>query len=254
MSEKNLLESYLNRVKTASPVIITATFIISFILVSGPLAASAEESIYKDAQGFLAEGRFDEAEAALNKKLSSDDRDVAALSLLGEVYRQKDDRKKALKFLDKAVSIDPKYPVTYLYRGKLYFSMQKFDEVTGEFSLYIENMRPLIISEKNNIGSYIAGLHDISHIYFGLKKYDELREVLDEILKLFPKDQAAMYNLGIYYYIYDRNRPKAYSCFMKTIEIDPAASLAAKARYAIEFMRTNPDSRVEPDLSFMNDQ
>lgn len=252
MSAKNLPESYLSRVKVASSIRITAILIIPFVLISLPLAAIAEESIYDNAQSLMDEGKFDEAEAALNKRLSSDDKDVVALSLLGEVYHRKNDRDKAIKFLDKAVSIDPKYPAAYLYRGKLYFSMQKFDEAADEFSLYIENMRPLIISSPENIDQYIANLHDISQISFELKRYDLLYETLSDILRLSPKDQPATYNMGIYYYIYERDRPKSYSYFTKAVELDPSTQTASKARYAIEFMRSNPDPRVEPDFSFID--
>lgn len=225
----------------------------TFILVSCAITACAEVYDQTDAGILLSEGKISDAESVLNKKLSVNNKDVVALSLLGEVYRQKGGFSKALKYLNKAISIDPKYTDSYLYKGKLFFSMQKFDEISSQFDLYMQNMEPLVADDaKRQV--YIANLHDVSVIYFGLKRYEELKAVLDRILKLSPDDQAAIYNLGIYYYTYERNRSGAYSSFSKVIAIDPATETAAKARYAIEFMRANPDPRVAPSFSFIDQE
>jgi len=201
---------------------IITILITAFILVSGAVVVSAEE-------------------------------DASTLSSLGEACRREGDYKKALKYLDKAISIDPKYPMAYMYKGKLYFSMQKFEEVPAEFDLFRESMRPLAANDDIK-QFYIESLHDICTTYFELKKYEKARAILDEILKLSPKDQVAIYNSGIYYYVYERNRSSAYSLFSKAIEIDPATHTAAKARYAIEFMRANSDPRMEPDFSFIDQE
>ena len=138
-----------------------------------------------------------------------------------------------------------------LARGKSYYSNQKFDEAVSEFDRYMKHMRPLTTTDTNR-AIYIRDLHEISQICFGIKRYDEVRKVLDEILSLSPHDQSAIYNLGIYYYKYEHSRQKAYKSFSKAAEIDPSSYTASKARYAIEFMRANPDSRIEPDLSFID--
>ncbi|MCX5677847.1 MAG: tetratricopeptide repeat protein [Candidatus Omnitrophica bacterium] len=201
---------------------IITVLITAFILVSGAIVVSAEE-------------------------------DASTLSSLGEACRKEGDYKKALKYLDKAISIDPKYPMAYMYKGKVYFSMQKFEEVGEEFDLFRENMRPLAANDDIK-QFYIESLHDICAIYFELKKYERARAILDEILKLSPKDQVAIYNSGIYYYVYERNRSSAYNLFSKAIEIDPTTHTAAKAKYAIEFMRANSDPRMEPDFSFIDQE
>jgi tetratricopeptide (TPR) repeat protein len=162
---------------------IITIIITAFILVSGAIVVAAEE-------------------------------DASTLSSLGEASRKEGDYKKALKYLDKAISIDPKYPMSYMYKGKLYFSMQKFDEVPAEFDLFRDSMRSMTANDDIK-QFYIASLHDICTIYFELKKYGELRTALDEILKLSPKDQTAIYNSGIYYYVYERNRSRALVFFQR---------------------------------------
>jgi len=91
-------------------------------------------------------------------------------------------------------------------------------------------------------------------MYFGLKRYAELYAVLGEILKIFPKDTTALYNLGLYYYYSEHNRSKAYSYLKSVIDIDPDGRLVPKARYAMEFVRANPDPRFAPDDSFIDQE
>jgi len=232
---------------------IITILIMALVLASDALSAASEDYNYGNANGLISEGRLDEAESMLSKRISSNDKDASALSLLGEVYRKKGDRNRALKYLDKAISADPKYPMSYMYRGELYFSRQKFDEAITEFNLFRDNMRPLTTSGAIK-QFYIEKLHDICSICFELRKYEKARAILDEILKLSPNDQVATYNMGIYYYTYERNRPKAYSLFSKAVGIDPSTHTAAKAGYAIEFIRTNSDPRMEPDFSFIEQE
>lgn len=177
--------------------------------------------------------------------------DAARLTVLGSASLKEGDKKSAIKYLQKAVAAEPSYPDAHFYLGKAYYIAGDFDGAAEEFDRFTDLVKQLSL-EENNKAQYIGMLHDISQICFSIKKYDEFYRALNEILRSSPKDQAAMYNLGIYYYVYDRNRPKAYGYFKKAIEIDPATPSAAKARYAIEFMRTNPDSRVEPDFSFLD--
>lgn len=218
-----------------------------------PVRSYSGESGTVTAQDLMSDDKIDEAEAVLNKEILTNPKDASALSLLGEVFRKKRDYKKAVKYLDKAIEADPGYPISYMYKGRVYFAMQRFDEVPAEFALFMANMKPLI-NDVETKDFYISSLHDISMIYFELKKYDELKSVVDEILRLSPKDQTALYNLGVYYYVYDRNRSSAYRYFSRAIDVDDSTPTAAKAKYAIEFMRINPDSRVSPDFSFIDQE
>ena len=82
--------------------------------------------------------------------------------------------------------------------------------------------------------------------------YKEFYAVNQQILKMLPDDQIATYNMGVYYYVYDHNGSKAYQFFNKAVNIAPESDLAKKARYAIEFIRANPDSRMAPDFDFID--
>jgi cytochrome c-type biogenesis protein CcmH/NrfG len=77
---------------------------------------------------------------------------------------------------------------------------------------------------------------------------------LDNMLRLDPKDQGTYYSMGVYYYKFEHSRSKAYQAFKKALDLDPRSSVGKAAFYAIEFMRNNPDSRVAPDFSFINQE
>jgi tetratricopeptide (TPR) repeat protein len=85
-----------------------------------------------------------------------------------------------------------------------------------------------------------------------IKRYDEAYSAMSEILQMSPADQTAFYNMGIYFYVYKHDRAQAYKNFSKAAAIDANNGIGRHARYAIEFIRANPDSRVEPDFSFLD--
>lgn len=224
----------------------------SFLFISyAAIAYGASLPDYRDTEELVGDGKLAEAKAILEERLAADAKDIRAITILGEIYLKEGDKARSLKYLLKANGLDPSYPLAHLYLGRTYFMMGDFDRSMEEFEKFKDIARKSLTGEYEN-ERYIDALHDISHTYLEIKKYDEAYKTLEEILRLMPKDQIAMYNLGIYYYQYDRNRPRAYQNFSKAIEIDPGTQTANRARYAIEFMRRNPDSRIEPDFSFLD--
>lgn len=215
--------------------------------------ARAMQTVDEDILGLIENNRLDEAESILTIKIAANDKDLSALSMLGETYRRKGDRTKALKYLQKAMALDYSYPYSHLYMGKLYFTMQNFDVAAKEFEEFRELGRSRASGQRND-GEYLGGLHDISILYMGFKMYDNFLDVNNEILSLSPQDQAANYNMGIYHYTVQRNRPRAYEYFKNVIAINPSSGISAKAKYAIEYMRTNSDPRMEADFSFIDQE
>lgn len=233
MSEKNSPESPLRKL---SPKVVVLAVVISLTVL-----ASSE----------CAENNIAETKAILKERISKDNKDVESLTGLGAISQEEGDNRAAVKYLEKAVNIDPEYPPAHFYLGRSYFTAQEFDDATNEFARFIQLMKNHSFSRTSK-EFYINALHDIVQTCFGVKRYDAAREALDEIVSLEPRDQSALYNLGVYYYQYERNRSRAYQYFSKAIEIDPNSPTARSARYAIEYMRANPDSRIEPDFSFID--
>jgi len=191
----------------------------------------------------------DEAEA--RRRLDNDDNDAVALTAIGSASLKEGDKKSAIKYLRKAVAADLSYPNAHFYLGKAYYTAGNFDGAAEEFDRFTDLMKRLPLNENDRI-QYIGMLHDISQICMTVKRYDEAYKALADILRLSPNDQVAVYNLGVYYYVYERSRSLAYQSFLKAIRIDPNTGTARRAQYAIEFMRNNPDPRIEPDFSFLN--
>jgi len=179
-------------------------------------------------------------------------KDSIAMTELGRTYLEKGDRSKALNTFSRAVKIDPDYPMAHFFLGKLHYLMRDYDDAISELNIFKEKMKPLLAANKENTRTYIECLYYIGEVYFTLERYDESRIETEEILRIDPKEQDAHYNLGVYYYVREHNRSRAYNFFMKTINIAPGTDIAKNAKYAIEFMRNNPDSRIAPDFSFIN--
>lgn len=227
-----------------------------FLLLASPALAAQDEKTpsYREIDELIENGKFDEAEAALKERLSRDKSDYIILTALGNVYIEKGDRKKALKFLNNAASIKPDYPLAHFFLGRLYFLMQEPDAAISEFNAFKEKMNISPETDEETKKFYIDKLHYICEVYFTLKQYDLCRKEIDEILKMDSNNQTALYNLGVYYYIHEHSRPKAYELFKRAMDLDPATYIGKRTQYAIEYIRTNPDSRVAPDFSFIDKQ
>ena len=216
-------------------------------------AQDAKANIRDEALQKIEQGDYAGAERMLKAQIASDKKDVVAYVLLGDLYRLKGDRRNAVKFLRKAIAIDADYAPAHLVLGNVYVLLQKDGEAVKEFRLFKEKMSGAELDAQRK-AYYVRSLHDIVITCFSIKKYDMAKEALDEILRLEPQDQEAFYNMGVYQYRYKRNRSEAYRAFSKAAEIDANSAIARKAKYAIEFMRSNPDARVEPDFSFIDNE
>lgn len=207
---------------------------------------------YKEIDALMKEGRTDEAEKVLKKRISLNNSDYIAMTELGYIIQDRGDRKTALDLFKTSVKIAPDYPIAHFYLGRLYFLMRETEEAVSELKIFKEKMRLLPKMDKSTKKMYIDSLYYLSEVYFTLKRYEEARRELEEIIKIDPQEQNAYYNMGVYYYVYEHSRSGAYRSFMKAIDIDPASHVAKSSKYAIEFMRNNPDSRVIPDFSFID--
>lgn len=195
-----------------------------------------------------------DTEESFKKRIAEDKKDYAAMTGLGVIYQQTGNRQGALRLFKKAISANPDYPVSHFFLGRLYYSMQKPNLAVKEFNIYRNSINNVTLSDEMLKKEHINNLGQISDILFQLKKYNDAKIVMEEIIKIDPKEQSAYYNMGVYYYIAEHNRPRAYQEFNKAIKIDPSSAISKKARYAIEFMRNNPDSRISPDFSFIEQE
>jgi len=207
---------------------------------------------YKDIDRLFKEERFDEAEIILKKRLSLNSADYIAMTALGSIYQDRGDRKTALKLYKQAMKIAPDYPIAHLYLGRLYYLMRKPEEAIAEFDAFKAKMKNLPNMDSETRKMYVNDLYYLIEVYSTLEQYGDVKREIDEILKIDPKSQDAHYCLGVYHYVHEHNRSRAYQSFKKTIDIEPGSDTAKRAEYAIDYIRNNPDSRLVPDFSFID--
>lgn len=208
----------------------------------------------KEAGAPLKNGKTGETEAIMKKRLSLNGADYIAMTELGIICQDRGDRKTALNLFKKAVKTAPDYPIAHLCLGRLYFLTQENEEAVAELNLFKEKMDMLPNMDEDARKRYVDNLYYLSDVYFTLKRYKDAKRGIDRILEIDPEQQDAYYDLGVCYYVYDHSRSKAYQAFMKAVELDSTSSTAKRAKYAIEFMRNNPDPRVIPDFSFIDQE
>ncbi|MFA5143926.1 MAG: tetratricopeptide repeat protein [Candidatus Omnitrophota bacterium] len=228
------------------------TIVFAGLVFIQAVPAFSEPFFYKDVERRMAAKEFDEAESLLGIYLSLNDKDVTALSMLGRLYQEMGNRKRAAQYLNKAIKVNPGYPPAHFFLGKSYYMDMKDKEAASELAVFREKMGLVTGMSGEDRAFYITMLDETSEIYYNLKMLDDFYEVNQSILKVSPDDQVAVYNMGVYYYVNDHNNSKAYQAFNKAVALSPGSELANKAKYAIEFMRANPDSRMAPDFDFID--
>ncbi|GEM_PF-1179479 len=209
---------------------------------------------YKDIDELFESEKLDEAELMLKKRISLNSADYIALTALGQIYQDRGDGKNALNLYEAASRIAPDYPIAHLFLGRAYFLMRRYDEALYELKKFKEKMALLPNMDSRTKKMYINSLYYLAEIYYTLKQYNDFKAQAEDVLRLDPKEQDAYYNLAIYFYVAERKRSEAYKYFKKVIELDPGSEIAKRSEYAIEFMRKNPDPRMAPDFSFIDEK
>jgi len=235
---------------------IAIVVVLIFVMQSDSLCKAVEINDgpltkYKDIDSLVGKRRFREAEALCKKRVLLNPEDYIAIAQLGEIYWHTDKRKGALKLFKKAVRLAPDYPYGRFLLGRSYFFQHKYKGAVKEFNIFKERMESLPEMDEETIDFYVLALHNICYMYSSLKRYDMIARECERIIELKPSDQSAHYNLAICYYNYYHNRPGAYKELQKVIEIDHATPIAERAKFFIDYMRRNPDSRVISDFSFI---
>jgi len=206
---------------------------------------------YKDISELMKHKRYEEAEAICRRRISLNPGDYVAISQLGEVYWQRNDKKMAEKLFKKVVRRVPDYPVARFLLGKAYFFRRKYKAAGTEFEIFKEKMELLPKMDEDTVDFYVSVLHNIGYMYSTIKRYDIMLKEGQKALQLKPEDQITHYNLAVCYYNHNRKVSLAYKELQKVIEIDDSTELARRAAFFIDYIRRNPDPRFIPDFSFI---
>lgn len=107
----------------------------------------------------------------------------------GEMYYKTGDYKKALKYLNKAVTKDPYNLDAYASRGALLFEVDDYDAAIADFNIIMQ-ANPNRSEVYSAIGAALAAQG----------KYDEAIKVLAQALALNPANVEALCSMGGIYY------------------------------------------------------
>lgn len=104
---------------------------------------------------------------------------------------------QAIDHFQKAVALDPTYPMTRIYLATAYAQQVVPDLKTPEniktANLAIDSFNDVLKKNPNDINS----LKGIAGIYFEIDKYDEAKQEQKKVLEVDPKDAEAAYTVGV---------------------------------------------------------
>lgn len=198
----------------------------------------------------LAQGRD---EKSLKDQISSDPSNYSAITELGILYWDKENKRAAISQFRKAIKIYPDGPIPYFYLAEAYYLERKPEKAQKQYDLFEEKMDLIPDKDEELTGFYAEKLNHIGYRYTAMQLEGEAAKTFKKMIKLKPQDPKGHYNLAVCYYQYYNNRPKAYGELSKVIELAPNTRIADKAKLYIDYMRRNPDSRIIGDFTFLDE-
>jgi tetratricopeptide (TPR) repeat protein/TolB-like protein len=121
------------------------------------------------------------------------------------------------KYSEKAVEIDPKYAMAYYFLAFANFFLDdiKARNETIQKAMAFSYRTP----EKDRL--YLEG----AYANFISRDHEKYQQLLNEIIRRYPKEEWAFHNLGDSYFV-ERNYAGAYDQFKKWLELDPRDTFA----------------------------
>ncbi len=181
-------DGYFNIAKVALPVIGVAFMVLSFM----------QTKVWKNSDTLWTNV----------KNIFPDD--PTSYNNLGNYYYNTDkNAPKALEYLGKALSLDPRFYDAYISRGKIYRQTKKLDLAMADYSKAVA-IKPNDASVYNNRGN----------VYFSMNRLDEAIKDYHKVLEIQPNDSRSLGNLGAVY-ARQKNFPEALKYLDKAIMLNP---------------------------------
>jgi tetratricopeptide (TPR) repeat protein len=205
------------------------------------------------------QAKFDAAVEDLNRALAVDPGDVTVLMMRASLYQDKGDKNKALADVDHVLKLQPKSTRAIRSRALLLTESERLDEAVGELeklrrlepkdTLTLLQLAMLYAAQKKPakaIETYTALLaldptdwrayRGRGDAYADLGKsaessadYEKARAELEKLLKLNPKDTAALLQLAVLYAA-QKKPAKAIETYTALLAVDPNEWHALRGR------------------------
>lgn len=132
---------------------------------------------------------------------------------------------EGIKYLDRAIELDPKNERAYIYRGELHFFREDYAKTIEDF----EKAAALNITAKSKVSNKLAKAHfKLGLVYSDEKNYDKAIEHLSSSLSIDPVNLDAYLFRGEAYMNIE-NYAKAMKDLKKASALDPRGSVGKTA-------------------------
>ncbi len=109
----------------------------------------------------------------------------AAYTWISDIFAEKDEFVEAIKYLDKAIDVDPNHISAWNNKGVLLSEIGEYEKALKTFDTALK------INPKDNDTYY-----NIGKLFYKMKKYEEAAKFFEETVRINPNDIEAWYNKG----------------------------------------------------------
>jgi tetratricopeptide (TPR) repeat protein len=191
-------------------------------------------NLLKQASLFLNQSQFDKAEAIALEVIESNKEELEAYRLLAHLYKKKNDYKKGLEWVEKALSISKSYAPIYEIQGLIFLKEKKNNEAKEAFK---KNLL-LFPQNKKNLNSYTTLILEISNS----STFEKDVSFLEKLINKIPKESP---NLPILYF----NIASIYEHFSKSTDTSKK-NIEVAITYYKKAINLNPeDTNLYPNLA-----
>lgn len=161
-------------------------------------------------------GKYKEALKLVDKELTQKPDDAELNYLKWEIcFRSNSDIKENFKYINKAISLNSKYSEAYSSRAEFYILALRFQDALEDAELALKTA--------DVDSSKIRALLSIGSCYSNTRQHKKAIDVNLQVLKLDPKNKAAINNLAMGYQEIGENE-KALDMLYKLEEQEPKAA------------------------------
>ncbi|MBE7413014.1 MAG: tetratricopeptide repeat protein [Leptospiraceae bacterium] len=190
---------------------------------------------------FFRKGQTDKAEEGFRDILKTRPESYYSLYQLGLIYLEKNNYGESLKYLDRAVSLNPEFAASHIARGLIYYKQNNKQKAKEEFEEAMKKDSELELAPYN-----------IGILYFNENSTQEAEKIFTKLTKEYPDFSDSFYYLS--YIAFQKNDFTNAEKFIKSalkIERSPA-SLYAYIRILEAMYAKSTDGEIADLQSELN--
>jgi lipoprotein NlpI len=200
----------------------------------------------KRSNAYFALNDIDHAIVDLEAASALTPQDYMPLHELAICYREKGETERAIKTMDRAISINPKSAESFYHRGEMKRAFNRFDDAEADFETaiglapndgnigFIENGG---LARATNNRLKANGYKELAKTYIFAGQETKAAETLDRAVNAFP-NVGTFYALRASYYEH-RDAKRAYADLDTAIALDPLEVRALNQRARLAFTDGN---------------